>query len=383
MTDPIDPIEERLRSRFAHRAASVTATPDLAALVGRSTRPSRVRGLRTTGAVGLALLVGGAGLFAGIGLESGAPAASTGARTSPPRGAAAPSTARLGAAGADLAPGAGPSFVIQPTDTFLLSRTTVSGIAIRAYDTGATGVAGCASAGSCPPTGGGGSPPCPTGALCAQPAGAPVVSSGVASGAASASGGTASGGTASSGPATPSQTIPPASVPPTLPPNTVPPSTVPSSPAPPTPAPSPPASACNQVVLELSNARAVGDGQVLLPAGSPSAPQGLTVLGEGTFGVVEGSPVTWVAVWVGTGVDSVRLTSNGVVLDASAPTDNIVVLAAAGASATAGATVVGLNGAGTVVATVPAGPVSTPGPSGACISQPAPVPPASNGAAKL
>ncbi len=122
---------------------------------------------------------------------------------------------------------------------------------------------------------------------------------------------------------------------------------------------------------------------MLLPTGAPSAPQGLTVLGEGTFGGVEGSPVAWVAVWVGTGVGTVRLASNGVALDASAPTDSIVVLAAPGASVTAGATVVGINGAGAVVATVPASPVSTPGPSGTCISQTAPVSPPSNGAAKL
>jgi len=122
---------------------------------------------------------------------------------------------------------------------------------------------------------------------------------------------------------------------------------------------------------------------VVLPTGAPSATQSLTVLGEGTFGGVEGSPVAWVAVWVGTGVDTVRLASNGVALDASAPTDNIVVLAAPGASATTGATVVGINGAGTVVATAPASPVSTPGLSGTCTSQTAPVSPPSKGAARL
>ena len=377
-----DNIEERLRSRFAHRTAAITATPDLAALVGSSTRPSRGVGVRTAGAVGLVLLVGGAGLFTGIGLEGGGPAASPAARPSPPRGAAAPSTARIGAAGADLAPGAGPSIVVQPTYTFLFSRTTASGITIRAYNTGPAGVGGCAPAASCPPISGGGTPPCPTGALCAQPAGAPVAGSGVASGGGSVSGGTVSGGTVSSGPATPSPTIPPASVPPTLPLNTVPPSTVPPSTVPPAPAPSPPASPCNQVVLELSNARAVGDAQVLLPTGAPSAPQGLTVLGEGTFGVVEGSPVAWVAVRVGTGVDTVRLVSNGVVLDASVPTDSIVVLAAPGSSPPAGATVVGINGAGAVVATVPAGPASTPAPSGTCTPQTAPVSPPGSSAAK-
>ncbi len=81
---------------------------------------------------------------------------------------------------------------------------------------------------SCPPMTGGGTPPCPTGALCAQPAGAPIARVGVASGSGSASGGTGSGG-----PVTPSPTIPPASVPPALPPNTVPPATVPSSTVPP------------------------------------------------------------------------------------------------------------------------------------------------------
>ncbi len=120
-----------------------------------------------------------------------------------------------------------------------------------------------------------------------------------------------------------------------------------------------------------------------LPTGSPSAPEGVTVLGTGTFGGIEGSPVAWVAVWVGTGVDTVRLVSNGVALDASTPTEGIVVLAAPGASATAGATVVGIDGGGTVVATVPASPVSASGSSSSCISQSAPVSPPSDGTAKL
>jgi len=137
------------------------------------------------------------------------------------------------------------------------------------------------------------------------------------------------------------------------------------------------------LALELSNDRAVGDGQVPLPTSAPSTPQSLTVLGEGTFGGVEGAPVAWVAVRVGAGVDAVRLASGGVVLDASAPTDGIAVLAAPGASATAGATVVGIDAGGAVVATMPASPVSTPGPPGTCISQSAPVSPPSNGAAKL
>jgi hypothetical protein len=100
------------------------------------------------------------------------------------------------------------------------------------------------------------------------------------------------------------------------------------------------------------------------------SPDTVEPLGVGSFGTAEGAPVGWVAVWVGSGVTSVHLSSGGTAVDAMAPNSGIVVLAVPGNSELAGATVVGVDQRGAAVATVPADQVSGPDASNACTTLP-------------
>ncbi len=71
--------------------------------------------------------------------------------------------------------------------------------------------------------------------------------------------------------------------------------------------------------------------------GAAATPGTVQILGTGSFGSAEGAPVSWVAVWVGSGVGSVQLSVGGTVVDAMAPNGGIVVLALPGDSGLAGA----------------------------------------------
>ena len=112
----------------------------------------------------------------------------------------------------------------------------------------------------------------------------------------------------------------------------------------------------------------------------PTEPQQLTT---GTFGVVEGHPVWWVGVEVGSTVTSVRMTFADGSTDQMAPVGGIAVLArrvsATVASADTGPYVVRgtlqlLDSAGNVVNTVTLPEQSAPVPSPAPVPAPAPVP---------
>jgi hypothetical protein len=110
--------------------------------------------------------------------------------------------------------------------------------------------------------------------------------------------------------------------------------------------------ACDSLVVELSTAKAVGTGSVLLPSGAASSPDTVDILGFGSFGVAEGAPVGWVAVNVGSGVTSVTL-SEGSATDSMTPQSGVAVLALPGDASLTGATVVGDDQSGAPVTTVP------------------------------
>ncbi len=131
-----------------------------------------------------------------------------------------------------------------------------------------------------------------------------------------------------------------------------------------------PTTGCGQLVVELSTDKAVGNDSVPRPTIAAPSPDTVVILGGGSFGVAEGAPVTWVAVWVGGAVASVRLSSGGTTVDAMAPSSGIVVLAMPGKSELTGATVVGVDQNGSAVGTVPADQVPGPAASTDCSTVP-------------
>ena len=355
-----EPIEDRLRTHFAGKAAQVQVAPDPDALMERSVGRTGSRRPLAVAAVAIAVVFAASGVLTGVNLTAG--------RSSTTSVAAAPSAGVPGRVGASLAPGPSggpelPATAVQTPYAFLFSRTTPTGVTIRAYGTagGTTGV--CTDAASCPPVGVVPGPvPCPKGAMCAQPA---VVPQGQAGGTGSA--GTTGGAGASAGGAVGT------------------PVTGPTQPAgsgstgsgsgstgsvPTGTAPSPTPTGCGQLVVELSTGEAVGSGSVLRPTTAPPTADTVALLGEGSFGVPEGAPVGWVAVWVGSDVASVHLTSGGTVVDAMAPDAGLVVLAVPGTSDLSGATVVGVDQGGAAVATVPADQSTGPDVSAACTTSP-------------
>ena len=339
-----DDLEDRLRRHLAQRAEAVHAEPDATAFVDRSADRSHrpARRIAVAAAAVLAVLAALAGVLAGVDLA--------GAGTT----ASAPTTTRpADRAGADLAPAAGgpgvsgsSAIAVAAADTHLFTRMNSSGVTIRAYSAGSGTTGGCPTTVTCsPPVVVPGSPPttvtCPTGTICAEPVIAPHATTGpVGTGTTgtSSSGSTSSGagvtgsgsGTATSGSGTTSTTA-----------------------------------SCGQLVIELSTDQAVGTGSTVLPMTTPAAGT-LEVLGTGSFGLAEGAPVSWVAVWVGAGIGSVQLTVNGTAEDAMAPQGGLAVLAEPGASGLAGTSVVGLGPDGATVATAPTQSATLPDGSVGC-----------------
>jgi hypothetical protein len=371
-----DEFEDRLRDHLAGRAARVQVDPDPSSFVEHAAGRTRRRSVVAGGVAALTVVVAGAGLLAGVNL-SGTTSAAQPQSSVPATGA--------GRAGADLAPTTGsqvpPSIVVQTPYTFLFTRVTSSGVTIRAYTDGST-TTGCSPAVTCTPTTT--VPPipsCPTGALCAQPVVTPHTagSSGSSSGSSGSSGDAASG---SGGVAVPDTSTTTAGA--TSPPNQPVGSgstgsgptgsgTTGSGPAgsgttstDPTQTPG----SCQPLILELSNDKAVGTGSVSLPDTVTASPDTVEVLGTGSFGTVEGAPVGWVAVWVGSGVTSVQLSVGGTAVDAMAPDGGVVVLATSNNAGLDSASVVGLDQSGATVASAPAGQVAAPDGVSGC---PAPI----------
>lgn len=333
-----DPLEDRLRHHLAARAAGVEAEPDPTAFVERSASRTPRRGLVAGGLAALTVVVAGAGVLTGVNLSG----ASSGTQVSAP----SPSTTGPGRAGAAFGPRAGsasPSIVFQSPYSFLFTRVSPTGVTVRAYSSASTPSGGCAPVPACSPsTTAPGPTPCPSGAMCAQPIVVPHTSGD----AAGSSGSASSDPTVVIGPNRPADGGG---------------GTVTTVPGPAT---------CGQLVVEASTDRAVGTGSVLEPASPPTGPNELVVLGTGSFGSVEGDPVSWVAVSVGDGIAAARLTVAGTSIDAMAPVSGVVVLAATGNAGLAGASVVGVDQSGATVATVPAAPAGT----GGCTTPPTTLP---------
>jgi hypothetical protein len=338
-----DPVEDRLRDHFADRAARVTVPPDPEGLVNRPTGRARPGAALVAGLVAAVVVLVGGGFGTGL--------AVAGSRTSsvPPTSAVAPAASGAPSASTGAVSGIVPSrgTVGAVALTPLFTRTSASGVTIRAY-TSSTGDK-CAASSACPPVGVIPAPgPCPPNAMCAQPAVPPAVppasagsgSSGVATG---GSGGAAGSTTSGSG---------------TLVPGTV--SSVPTGPV----------TGCQSLTLELSTDLAVATALIAAPTGSTGPPTGVTVLGSGTFGEPEGGPTGWVAVRAGTDVAALHLVSAaGVVADAMAPSSGVAVLAITGPDPLAGLAVAGLDPAGATVASV-ALDQATPAPTPSCLSVP-------------
>ena len=348
-----DAFEDRLRDHLAERAGQVQADPDPGALLEHAVGRSGYRRTLTMGAVSIAVVFAGLGVLTGVHL--------TGGRSTAAPLAAAPSTTGPGRAGAALAPDPSgisdlPATAVQAPYSSVFTRTTSSGVAIRVYATGSGTTGGCSPEdAACPPPVGTVPGPvrCPTGAVCAQPVRVPQEGGGGASPGA----GTSSSPATGSPPTATTQTTAPAgtgsgsgstgsgSI-----------GTVPSGPT----------AACGQLVIELSTDMAVGSGSVPRPTTVLPSPDTVAILGIGSFGTAEGAPVGWVAVWAGSGVSSVHLSSGGLTVDAMTPISGIVVLAVPGNADLTGATVVATGQNGTAVATVPADQTSGPDSASTC-----------------
>jgi hypothetical protein len=348
-----DAFEDRLRTHLAEKAAQVQTDPDPGALMERSVGRSEHRRPLTIGALTIAVIFAGSGVLTGVNLVGG--------RATATPLAATPSTTVPGRAGASLAPGLSgasnvPSIAVQTPYTFLFTRTTSSGVTIRAYGSGSGTTGACTQGPPCQPVGVVPEPtPCPQSAICERPIVIPQARSGT-----TGSGSASAGAAASSGPAlvapktrstspTGSGGTGPMSV------GSVPPQ---------------PAAECGQLVVELSTDKAVGTGSVSRPTMTAPSPDTVDVLGMGSFGTAEGAPVGWVAVWVGSGVASIHLSSGGTVVDAMAPTSGIAVLAMQGNSELTGATVTGVDQSGAAVATTPADQVPGPDAANDCTTLP-------------
>jgi hypothetical protein len=296
-----DPFEDRLRAHFAAKAATIEVVADPDGLMDRAARRSVARRPLAIAAVVLAAVIASSGVLTGVELAGGS---STKAHH-----AALPAASGVGGAGA-MAPyragaSASPSIAVDTPYTLLFTRTTASGVTIRAYQS-AAGTGGCTQNAECLPPGRLPAPtPCPTGALCAQPQASSHAQTGVIG-----------GGTAQSG----GGSTPPL-----------------------------PVTGCGPLIVELSTDEAVGRTSVPLPSVGPSSSQGVVILGAGSFGTEEGAPVGWVAAWVADDVVSAHLVAAGVTVDAMAPSSGMVVLAVPGNPDLGGASVVGLDQGGTVV----------------------------------
>jgi hypothetical protein len=369
-----DEFEDRLRDHLAGQAARVRVDPDPSSFVEHAAGRTRRRSVVAGGVAALTVVVAGAGLLAGVNL-SGTTSAAQPQSSVPANGA--------GRAGADLAPAATgsqvpPSIVVQTPYTFLFTRVTSSGVTIRAYTDGST-TTGCSPAVTCTPTTT--VPPipsCPTGTMCAQPVVTPHTTGSSGSGSGNSGSGSSGAASGSSGgevaPGT-STTAAGATSPPNQPVGS---GTTGSGSTgsgstgsgttgtDPTQTPG----SCEPLILELSNDKAVGTGSVSLPDTVTASPDTVEVLGTGSFGTVEGAPVGWVAVWVGSGVTSVQLSVGGTAVDTMAPDGGVVVLATSNDAGLDGASVVGLDQSGATVASAPAGQVATPDVVSGC---PAPI----------
>jgi hypothetical protein len=146
--------------------------------------------------------------------------------------------------------------------------------------------------------------------------------------------------------------------------------------------------------IEMSDDTAVGQGELglpfAIPVATPTTPNAGTApqsTSAGTFGVVEGDPVWWVAMKVGSDVATSQVTFSDGSTDTMAPVGGVVVLAhhmATSATSdpyTVRGTVQLLDTSGTVLQTItlPQPPVTIPPPVPVPLRYPTPEPPTAGG----
>jgi len=343
-------LEDRLRASLTRRATAVQASPDPDDLSERTTR-ARVRRSRVLVTAGIAALVAVAAGGVAVGAAIAGPASSQSAGTSP-------TSTTAGGAGA----AAGPDTEVAPgptaggvTLTPLFQRTTGAGVDIRAYGETSTTTPVCtggncttpsttsttngtvASTAPCPSTPCTSTPlktpptlpiatGCPTNTVCVQPlnhavAGAsPSTSSGAPSGSSSPQGTTLM-----------------------------------------------PSCQLESVLLELSNAAAVGTATVSVPLDPGLAPNDLVVEDSGSFGTAESSPSGWVLVDAASNVVTVRLDGGAGGTDEMAPVNGVVVLALPVADLS-GDTIDALDAAGTVLSSTSVPPSAAAPQTPSCLT---------------
>ncbi len=354
-----DPLEDRLRSHFADRAARITVDPDPVVVVERSAGRTRIGAPLMAGVVAVAALLVGGSFATGMAVAGSSPASTP--TTTVPGADVSPSASSASSGGIAARPG---SAELAPL-TSLFTRTGPSGVTIRAYTSTTTAVGGCTADAPCPPVGGvPPTAPCPKGAMCAQPVTTPAASGGpgadttttTAAGATAGDPGSGSGGSTGSGTGGTG--------------------TITTTTGPPQPA------ACQQLTLELSTAQAVWSASMAAPTSVTLGPKTVQLVDTGTFGDAEGAPAGFVTAVVSGDVASVRLvSSSGAVLDAMTPSAGVVVLAATGSTALTGTSVVGVDAGGATVATTaadqgtsPEAPGCVTGPTGPPVTPPTTVP---------
>jgi len=356
-----DPLEDRLRSHLADRAAQVTVAPDPSGVVERSAGRRRVGAPLVAGVVAVAAVVAGGSFATGLAVAGPrSTSTSTSQRTAPAPNVGGASTTVVGGGTAFH-----PATATAPVLTHLVTRTTDAGVTVRVYTSASYAVTTCTPGAPCVP--GGGLPPtagCPAGAMCVQPvttpASGPVPPSGTGattgSGGSSGSSGGAVTGTSVTG------TVPTTTTVTTTPGST---STTTSI---------PPTSACQQLTLELSTAQAVWTSSIPSPTTAGLAPKTVQLVDTGTFGGPEGAPVGYAVLIVSPDVASVRLSSpSGAVLDAMTPASGVVVLATTDPNGLAGTVVEGLDGGGATTAEARGDQGTTTAAGGCAVPMPSPL----------
>jgi hypothetical protein len=394
--EPAPDIEARLRHALATKAGAGPVSPaDWGDFAGRLASTTRRRQRVLVGAAALALCVGAAGGYLGEAAASpgavaarvtGQKATAGGSAPSGRAGSVAPSAEGPaavcdGASGTSSGGSSGGSSNDIGSATRLFIRTTADGVAIRAYEDAPSAtpcfVSPTPEAGSVPggdSSGSTGSGPAST-LMPLIPTASDVTielsdDDAVGQGSISSpqcvmspAGGSAGGSGTGTGTAGAQPGSPPAS--------------------PPRGANAPvitPATTTTTTATTTTTTTTATPNATTPPAGAASEP---LAIGSGTFGVVEGDPVWWVAVEVGSEVTSVEMMFPDGSTDQMAPVDGVAVLAhrvtAAVASAATGpyevrGTLQLLGAGGTVLGTVslPQEPTSVPGPVPVPLPEPLP-----------
>jgi hypothetical protein len=339
-----DDLEHRLRHVLASRAEGApVGQGDWGELASRLAVDVSRRQRLLLGAVALALVIGATGGYVGESVASPSPTGALAARSSPTSGALNASATTQPSGSTPRSNLSGPAAILPCADTtpsgnglgsatHLFTRSTADGVTVRVYRTATTETGPCPLSGGSGSAGGGVSAgSTPNGAKAERPVTvSPMI------------------------PADPVTTDPTTTDPTTTDPTTTDPTTTTTVPTATTtttdlsttttttePQTTLPPVFTTGISIELSDADAVGDGvlgDALCPyvpvpnaaganSGGGTSSTEPRPLSTGAFGVVEGDPVWWVGVEVGSDVAAVKMTFADGSSDEMAPVGGIAVLA--------------------------------------------------------